>query len=806
MAEEREFHQKFIQFPSSFSLEIEELSQSKYLDSHKRALTLKCETKEFETVTECIRIYNLLSFLHWIEDDQANAYKHNKKVLDLEKENIIALCNRVWMQRKCGHLTEADEKLNEVKKLAASKQDLLLQGQAEIAYSYSAFGPRYFSQSIKLYNQLLTEVVDKDTDPKLLLLWKLDLGIAYRKFCNPGNLLSKQDWRERSMDDCIEKAALLFHEVINSDSPARWKGQCFASLAEFAFSIFTEIHGTKSQRELFPKEIASTTVDKFLNLALGACDNDSHVLKVCGKLFKYFNQLDRAEEILRKSICIMDTSYGHHHLALVLKKKLMKRMFDAKAHNRKGIDKNSTNSLMKGKIVRPSRDSKCNQQGQETTRNFPIRRLQSQEPSNNSFKKEAAKAFSHVVNIPAYERDSVEEIMTHLDKAIEFGNEWASFEKGLMFRQIKEHKKAFETFIKTLNMKDLRTAATVTVACYEHLGACSRDLAQGEIDPENKRKLEADAIKYFRKAVVTSACNASQELRYLRDGWMAYPTLKDMFQPQKRDIEKLKVFAELSRLLGKYGDTLDFYEKIIELDDTQSNDPEIIRGQIQILIKEGHFEQAAVLLDLQSCTEGKYKITEEFCKSVYLKCAFHLLSTDKKEDSGQRFRQAFYVASADKPKAEPDFDIFFLYDEENETQKPRSKVQASALANNLKDILGGISGLRITSNSESLLPGSLKLDSQTKQMNSSSNIILILDTNEELQGELKYFIQIAKHIDLEKKSKLCLITIDGCTCPLELTGCLRVDFKTILMQRQDDFFLWAQSFLYRLLGITKSEE
>ncbi|KAL3881199.1 hypothetical protein ACJMK2_027656 [Sinanodonta woodiana] len=773
MDEERGFREKFIQFPSSFGLEVQELSQSKYLVSHRKTLTIKCETDEFETTTEWIRIYNLLSFLHWNEDDKDNAYKYNRKAL--EKESIVALCNRVWMLRTDGHLTEADEELTEVEKLAASRNELLIQGKAEIAYSYSFFGPRYFSQSIQLYNQLLTEVVDKkDINQKQVMLWKLDLGIVYRKFCNPGNLLSKQDWRERNMDDCIEKAALLFHEVVNSDSPDRWKGQCFASLAELAFSVFTEIHGTKSQKELFPKEIAKTTVDTFLDLALAACDNDSHVLKVCGKLFKYFNKLDKAEEVLRKSLSIMETAYGHHHLALVLKKKLMKRILEARHRGRNGIDRNSTD------------------------------RSQSQRPLIKSFKKEAAKAFIHVVYIPAYERDAVEEIMTHLDKAIESGNEWASFDKGLMFRHIKDHKKAFKTFLETLEMKDLRTAATVTVACYEHLGACSRDIAKVERDPENKRQLEADAIRYFQKAVVTSACNASQELHYLRDGWMAYPTLKDMLLPQKRDVAQLKILSELSKLLGKYGETLDFYKQIIELDDTQLNDPAIIRGQIQILIKEGHFEQAAVLLDLQSCTEGKYKISEEFYKTIYLKCAFHLLSTDKKEDSGQRFRQAFDVGYADKPKVKPYFDIFFLFDEENE--KPESQEHASALANKLTEILGGISGLSITSNSESLLPGSNKLASQTKQMNSSSNIILILDTNEELQGQLNYFIQIAKHIDIEKNSKLCLITIDGCTCPLELTAFLRVDFETILMHCQDDFIRWAQGFLYRLLDVTNSEE
>ncbi|KAK3608432.1 hypothetical protein CHS0354_035433 [Potamilus streckersoni] len=323
-----------------------------------------------------------------------------------------------------------------------------------------------------------------------------------------------------------------------------------------------------------------------------------------------------------------------------------------------------------------------------------------------NIKKAMTKSFPYVFEIPTSEKEAVTEIMYHLDKAIEFGNEWAAVEKGIVLRQIKEHKRAFELFLWTLNMKRLGTTM-VTVSCYEHLGVCCRDIAKYDVNPEEKKTLEADAIKYFRKAIETIAYKTSKELDFLKDVSMAYPTLKHMFESQEGCIETLKKLVEVSKMLEKYGETLEFYEQIKAMDEEQPKDPAIIHGEIEILLAKREFDQAAVLLDLQNCTKLKDEINKEFCMLVYLECAFHLVNDKMYVNAHRRFRQAFdiYCTEINREKEKTEFDIFFLYEEDIETNEAQSPSLAFTLAKKLENFVPGESGLRMTCNSDNVKPG-----------------------------------------------------------------------------------------------------
>ncbi|KAK3608438.1 hypothetical protein CHS0354_035438 [Potamilus streckersoni] len=845
--EEKQFQEKFIRLPSSFILEIEDLTKSKQIEINIKKLEHKCGADEFESNTETTRVYNLLCFLHWKADERDKAYEHSRKVLEMEKNNIVSLCNRVWMLRKDGQLTEANEYLTDVEILAESNKNLLLQGKAEIAYSYSVFGPGYFSQSVDLYNQLLSEAGETDIGAKEMQLWKLDLGIIYRKYCNPANMLPKQDWKERKIDQIVRKAASLFFDVASSNCPARWKGRCYASLAELSYSIYTGVTVTASQEELFPKEIADKNVEYFLDSALESFMDDSHVLKVCGKHFKYLQKLDKAEEVIRKSLSIRETSYGHHHLALVLKKRLKSKIL--KERRRCGEHKTEVSSSSNASVRNDT--SGCNEQSQlgekrqmsglndiendntysnqsfrvsnedgncrKKSENNDVEKValdilqnehcKQQEPLSKdcylrintdkpqmpqgryqSMKKAQAKGCSGLFSIPDCENEAVKEIIYHLDKAIEFGNEWASLDKGILLRQVNEPKRAFDMFRRTIDLKALSTTM-ITVSCYENMGACCRDRAKNEVDPKTKRALDSDAIKYFLKAIETLAYKASKQLDNLKDAWMAYPTLKDIFQPQERNIGKLRELVELSKMLKLYGETQDFIKQIKEMSEEQVKDPQIISGEIHILLAKRQFEEAAVLLDLQKCTNEKDKIDKELCKLVYLECALHLVN--KKENAGQRFQQAFVVDLVDHQKEKSKWNLFLLYDEEAFASHNGNTGSAVLLAKKLEDFVSGFSDLRIACNSDKVKPGKWRNEKQTKQMKSSMHIILILDTNEKPIGDFEYFIKIAHEIYMQKTSKLSVIIIDNCDCPLEFTGFQKIYFKTEDLQKDDYFMRWA---------------
>ncbi|KAL3881185.1 hypothetical protein ACJMK2_027642 [Sinanodonta woodiana] len=183
--EEARFRQRFQAFPSSFNLEIEELKSSKKIVLFKKKVEENVSSEIYDSTTERIRMYNLLTFLNWRANENDDAYSYNRKALELDKENIVSLFNRLWMRREDGYLTEANEELNRLAKLAEANTNLLLIGKAEIAYCYPIFGPSYLLKSKDMFEDVVRKLVDKDIHPDSIFSLKLDLGIMYRKLCNP---------------------------------------------------------------------------------------------------------------------------------------------------------------------------------------------------------------------------------------------------------------------------------------------------------------------------------------------------------------------------------------------------------------------------------------------------------------------------------------------------------------------------------------------------------------------------------------------------------------------------------------------
>ncbi|KAK3608436.1 hypothetical protein CHS0354_035437 [Potamilus streckersoni] len=811
--EEAKFRQIFQSFPSLFNLEIKEMKNSKKIELYKKKVMEKVLSDEFESTTERVRIYNLVSFLHWSVNDEDVANMYSRMALELDKENIVSLSNRIWMKREEGHLTEANEELKKLAKLVDSEHDLLILGNAEIAYSYSVFGPSYLLKSKDMLEEVVRDMGEKDIDPITLTLSKLDLGIIYRKLCNFGNM-PRQGWEKRNEEGCIKRGAQLLYEVARSNSSPRWRSRSWASLAELLHGTSKGVRFTKYRIEvLFPKEVKDTGVECLLDLAMETCDKDSHVLKICGKLYRYLKKLDKAEIALRKSLTIRKTSYAHHHLALVLKQILKDKLFANRHHHNENSDRyDPISTCIRHKTFLPnvtqgSKESNCpsrysprrhdhNKQAfsQTETRTTVVRnkkfvsttskkekRVKSstietdstlQHTSNKLSTRAIAKGLDRVFSIPDDEEKNVQEILYHLDEAIHFGNGWASLEKGIVLRQIKKFDEALFTFLMTLKMEDSITAI-LEVSCYENLGACCRDIAEKEADLELRRKREIDAVIYWRKALDKIASKEGKTLHFLKEEWMSYPTLKDMFQHQQLDAEMLKALAELGEILERPAETRSFFQEILKLGGNEANDPTIISGEIKTLLMENRYEDAAQMLE-KSETEG-IEINRNFRKMVYLECAFYLVNIGKTENASERFRQAFDINSLTKS----DFDIFLIYDdnEDAEIDKPMFD-----LAEKLEDFFSGNCGLRITSNSKNVDPRKQRWAEQTRQMECSEHIILLLDTNKEPRGDLEYFIGIVQGISKNNTSILTIILVDECTCPPELAIFSTMHFEIFFLE------------------------
>ncbi|KAL3881198.1 hypothetical protein ACJMK2_027655 [Sinanodonta woodiana] len=890
--EEAQFRQQFQAFPSSFNLEIKELKNAKTIERHKKKLEMKISSDEFESTTERVRIYNLLSFLCWRANERDDAYSYNMKALELDKENIVSLFNKLWMRREDGHLSEGNKELS---KLSKSKPNLILIGNAEIAYCYSVFGPSYILRSKDMFEDVVRDMGEQDIDPITLALWKLDLGIIYRQLCNSGNM-PRQGWENWDEEECSKRGTELLYEVACSDSPARWRGKCWASLADLLHRYPKGVSLNKYQtKDLFPQKAKDISVESLLDLAMQTCGEDSDVLKIY-----------KAEEVLRKSLSIRNTSSAHHHLALVLKQRLKYKLFAKRGYDNKTSDRYDpvgTNIRHKTCLANVSQDAKgrnvsswsshrhdhrkqefsntktrktavrnekfvsatskmlknieySNVQADSTlqhactkqaTRSFAKDRgtessnvhsrssarhdrnkqefsqtrttvVGNEKSGSTTSEKETiikylsrqidrtlqhtstqqatrlrAKGLDRVFTIPEDEKENVQEILHHLNEAIELGNASASLDKGIVLRQIKKFEEAREAFLMTLKMEDSITAILV-VSCYENIGACCRDIAEHETDEEKRGKWEADAVIYWRKALDIISSKEGNTLNFLKEELMSYPSLKDLFQHRELDVAMLKALADLGEILERPAETRSFLQEIRRLGGDEADDPTIISCEIKTLLKENRYEDAAQLLD-KTETEG-IEIGRNFRLRVYLECAFYLVNIGKRENACDRFKQAFHVNSIANSK----FHIFLLYDEGTKAEK-----NIADLAEKLDEFLSGNFGLRITRNSQNVKPGKQTWKTQTEQMESSKHIVLIINTNEIPPGEFEHFIGITQEISKTEKSILNIILVDECTCPLQLTNFPRKHFESKQLSSKDDFIHWTRDFIFHLLRVDENE-
>ncbi|KAL3881193.1 hypothetical protein ACJMK2_027650 [Sinanodonta woodiana] len=811
--EEARFRQRFQAFPSSFNLEIEELKSSKKIVLFKKKVEENVSSEIYDSTTERIRMYNLLTFLNWRANENDDAYSYNRKALELDKENIVSLFNRLWMRREDGYLTEANEELNRLAKLAEANTNLLLIGKAEIAYCYPIFGPSYLLKSKDMFEDVVRKLVDKDIHPDSIFSLKLDLGIMYRKL-----------WRDE--EECIKRGAELLYEVACSDSPAKWKGRSWASLAEIVHVTSKGVRLNKYRiEELFPKEIKENNIESLLDLAWKACDEDSHTLKVCGKLYRLLYKLDKAEEVLRKSLCKEKTAYAHHQLALVLKQRLKNKLHARRGYNNKARDRydpvstnihhktflaNDVSQESQGNsvpILNSVREYDVSSQGFSQTnirtivseKKKPISATSEKDARDKSVAEEtdinlqyrntkrttrrSAKAFDRVSRIPEEEREIVKEILYNLDEAIKFGNEWASLDKGIILRQIQKFKEARDVFLMTLKM-ECSIKAIIEVSCYENIGACYRDIAEQETDLEQRRKFEIYAVIYWRKALDKIASKEGKTLNFLKEEWMSYPVLKDMFQHRQLDTAMLKELANLGEILERPAETRSFLQELRKLGGNEAKDPTIISCEIKTLLKEYRYDDAGL------------KLVEIFRFRVYLECAFGLVTLGKTDKVSERFQQAFCVNSIGKSN----FDIFLLYEEETETDT------TIALVKKLDDSLCETFGLRITSNSSNVDPRKQRWAEQVQQMESSKHIVLIMDTNEVPPGDFQYFIGIAQGITQDNKSILNIILVDDCNCPLELAVFPTMHFESNQLTCKTYLNQWIRDFIYHLLRVDSNDD
>ncbi|KAL3836541.1 hypothetical protein ACJMK2_021965 [Sinanodonta woodiana] len=745
--DDKKFEEKFKRWPSLFNLEVSSKQTDRDIEDNIGTLVRKLESGEVECTKERVKINNILSFLSWKLNKKNEAETYLKLVLSADEQNINARCSQIWMDWASGLKTAAIETLEKLSQEDESSDEFKQhhnRAKAETAYYCSVSGPSHFHHSVSLYDEIIFNSNGDETD-----VWRFDRAIVLRKICNDENITRNKEYQELKYEDYMKKAAHELHALTRSGIGKRKIAVCWVSLGELLTIFERRQRPSINQSDIFPEELAEANIETLLENALSEKKDDTHVLKVCGKIFRYINKFDRTEECLIKSLELRKTSYAYHHLALVLIEKI--------------------------KV-----------QGKE------------QEKSNVATRRR--------YQISEKGKSLAPEIIQYLEEARQMNrNEWASFELGLLYLSLDQPAKAFGTFSDTLKLRK-EPSLVMEINCYEHQGFCRLDLAKAAKNAVDAHRHEEDAKYYFLKAIRLAACNASQLIHW-KEECIALPTLKEMFEAKERNIITLRELSELNRMIGEHGKALSFYDEIIKMDPEQANDSLFIRGKIHTYLDAKQYADAATFLDLMSCTKGEQLIPLELYADVYLKFAFYCIENNRPpKEFRKRLRQAF---SASKKTVDGKynfkFDIFLLHDEDAISDGLKEKF-LQEFTNYLAPSDDRLSGLHITMNSENVQPGRNVRPEQIKQMEDSAYIIVVMDEEETQSPNFKQYLQIAQdiHHDSSNRTTLVSILLNDRICPREMIVYPTMAFKKdVFHDKYPDhsFVQWLKECLHKILAV-----
>ncbi|KAL4235264.1 Interferon-induced protein [Mactra antiquata] len=632
-------------FPSSFKTIKDFLSLSKkYLELKLEVLQQELKEQETDkentwTRMEKCRAYNLLSFLCYLVGNIEDALKYNKESLNVYPENaypdnVIGLCNRGWF------LLITEQKFKEIKNMCQRLDELktdktsMAIAKADIAFAYSRLGIQFYSEASKLYSEAILEAEDIEKNlesnelKENICIWSYGCALAQTRLFRTFNVCNKEDLEQPK--EKVERVCKLLKHIISSNiessSCKLLIPRAYVLLGEIASSIESKeiLHVGLIQEVLL--EDPELTVDGYYEKALKLQNNDIFVLDRCGMRFKFIHDLDKAIEILKKAIAIKESSINHHHLAVAIKEKVQ--------------------SI-------PSRDDAVSVSRQL----YEVLPHSDREHQEHSARREISAAArlnignkkKRLINSPKKvhkldlikNKDEIEEILKHLDKAIEIGmNNDAIYDKGLLLRQIGQLKEAEQVF-KTLTRNQHRHTSLVVLAnSYEQIGYCLQEAMETDKsdDPEND---EEDMKMNFKRSLEIS-CEIVAKIPQLKDCWETAPTLQSLLEGNATTKEALKDLSFLYEKIRQYDKCIDTLKLLVSKAET--NEEQIEYGQqiIQDHLKMERFDDSALSFEIICCLpEWQNLVDAKLFVKVFIESAYDSYEKGDSEVANLRFENAF---------------------------------------------------------------------------------------------------------------------------------------------------------------------
>lgn len=330
----------------------------------------------------------------------------------------------------------------------------------------------------------------------------------------------------------------------------------------------------------------------------------------------------------------------------------------------------------------------------------------------------------------------LKEAVSHLQKALKMNNEFDTgrYELGLMFRYLELQRKAIDCFAMiTCNRTGQTSEYTILVInAYEQQAICKMELADMETDADLKRKLKNDGKQLLWKSLEVASL-VIKSIPKIKQECFSFPTLRGLLQNENSPPEE---FAKLHELVYEYKESLDFYQKLVDLD---SSDINAIIKVVESYLNLNEIDNAIGTLSLLQCTEQTDEIQCEFYLKVYLKRAEHSLLKPDPEEARVRFSQAYYVVT---PKKECECasececcDILVLcLTHSNQTEDCK-------LSEHLSHTLASCLDVKVLVNDKDCLPGR-KIREYLEIAMQKANSIIIIFTSSEKSDFGRYLIDI----------------------------------------------------------------
>ncbi|KAK7505386.1 hypothetical protein BaRGS_00003548 [Batillaria attramentaria] len=743
------------------------------LKNVKNHLEAALQADSFKTQYETAQVLNLVAFALFRLDQRKEALERTEQALavDSEPKNIVSLANKAVILWHAERFQEAEECVRVLQDLRENDADfgyMVAKAKAEIAASYTRFGPRFTRQAVTNFN----EVIPEGREPEVWV-WKYGCALAQRHGLNLQHtpVLGGEGSKEKFLN-----VFELFEDIIQNSACTNLKAKAYAEVALLLDAPFDQ-------------ETSNALLRKSHMTPLGACekallldDSDASILSKTANLYRRARDFPRALELLLKANKLQPSSRSYHYLGLVYKAlasmaktKLKNDQKNAGESSEGQVDETDPKSAESRKLSEslseeqvehekscehPTSDSRLTAENPGTYFLLPEH---ARSTEDDMTKRLAAriKSFPSGACSTEFSRSDeyVPETIDALRMAVDFSgrmNSRAVLDLAFMYKAMREFDDAIALYEEICDKK-FSSGPLDLVTAYEQRGLILKTKAECEKDPDKQRLVNREAEQMLNRAL-TAATRLYSRTPHVRDRigdlWHSFSTLlKSVEESDRCPRDKLREKANLFRLIKKHKESLSVLQEICQLAPEEENDPEHLKLVIENHVDEQHYSEAVTFIELLKCTkQGNQTMSlfgdEHFVQKVYIQAARDALL------QGSSARHFFYSAfsdifsdsmlsagscsestdstDSDMSSAPNPWDVMLLYDENMEQT-----------AKKLADVVHEVCGLRVTRMNQDVGLGKLRSEGVVHVMKMSRLVVMVTGQKQCSSRELRLYISQA---------------------------------------------------------------